>query len=946
MKDISEGILTELGWDESFHIPEANAENKALIEEIRTAELQLTQLNNELEKHKDEEDYTDGMLKTIRQELKTMEALGRAKEREVESVKHLIALEDREIGHLTGEASKIHREQRALQERRNAQEVCVSLREAKKETSPFIPALYLQDQMFRVGQKLDEFRNQKNWEQEILEAFLEESSRQEEDIAVIMKYAHQDEQKITSLTLAIEKKNLEAKQKLKALNKEWTETQSVQAATDKTTETVHRTLLETNQLTQWWENAVKQMKQQDAASQTCATKLAQHKQTIRERNFTIAETQHLFDTLTRNNRETETKLSATRQQAFRLQQEAKEREKSCGRLKDETESCKATRDRAISDVESGRSDISRMKRETEDNTRKLEEVAIHNLALEEKLKVLTQNSISEEDRAAQMDQFLNDEELAMKDHQEELFSCKEQLNVLRRKEKDSTAQVSNNKSEISRLERQTRNLEGEISAQRSTVEGQENQLAGLRLKLSLLTGDIQTDQKQILEAKIAELSGDVEEKKKSAGALSSILKEAERFTGTLCRQNDIRGLRSKTEKAESRRRGLSNAAEELMLVCDASEKELDKLVGVEQDTMVENNILKVEVRRVRDLLFGRLDTMYSLERRKLELLRTIREREDDILVFTKMLSQQLKSSEEHRQRLSLKLNERLAEIDVMKNHFQAAQEREELRQRADLLDAKIHQTQQENRALQNTEQLISDSNAAFRRSLNPAEDPSSGDPQAMLECFPLGPEQPGHVTLEEQLKTLEEMLQYKKRQIRDLNQELQDSNSILEISLKKELQVEKDKVEHKRSHVSKLKKDISLQQERVDRNTKQLARELRSAGSSSRPQALDAAALKQMKDFKKTSDRMLNEAVKDNPDLRWVFERHYLEVVPQRPGLLASVPGGEDAGPGAACDSAHSQHLRALQLCERRQEAQEPLRCRPARPLFLLSAADKGEKKL
>lgn len=56
---------------------------------------------------------------------------------------------------------------------------------------------------------------------------------------------------------------------------------------------------------------------------------------------------------------------------------------------------------------------------------------------------------------------------------------------------------------------------------------QENQLAGLRLKLSLLTGDIQTDQKQILEAKIAELSGDVEEKKKSAGALSSILKEAE-----------------------------------------------------------------------------------------------------------------------------------------------------------------------------------------------------------------------------------------------------------------------------------------------------------------------------------------------------------------------------------------------------------------------------------
>lgn len=47
------------------------------------------------------------------------------------------------------------------------------------------------------------------------------------------------------------------------------------------------------------------------------------------------------------------------------------------------------------------------------------------------------------------------------------------------------------------------------------------------LKLSLLRGDVQSDEKQTLEAKIAELTGDVEGKKKSAAALSSILKEAE-----------------------------------------------------------------------------------------------------------------------------------------------------------------------------------------------------------------------------------------------------------------------------------------------------------------------------------------------------------------------------------------------------------------------------------
>uniref|UniRef100_A0A8C8J649 Coiled-coil domain-containing protein 39 n=1 Tax=Oncorhynchus tshawytscha TaxID=74940 RepID=A0A8C8J649_ONCTS len=808
-------LLSEVGWDEGFAIPVANAENKGLEDEVSKL-----QLENKLGGYKDRIQAMAEHLTNVRQELSQTQALCKAREKETESEMHFKALAEREVGRLRQEIAQLDNELGALREKKNAQE----------------------NNIFKATQKLEELKSQLNWDQQTLDAWLEESAHKDEDTMAIIKYAQQDESRIRELTLLIEKMTLEANQKHKALDNELTETISAQIGLDKTAENFRQAHLERQELIHQWENTIEQMKKRDSEMQQCSM----------------------------------------------------------------LESLKGTVDRAATDVESMRSQLANMKKDIQDKNNKVKGAKLHNTALEEKLKTVTETTLSVEERAAQMEQVLKEEEQTIKDmdaqlhrHREVLFRESQEVQALRLKEKDSMAVLSGSRVALSNLDSRLSKLDQNSLKQQEIIYNQDFQIQLLERKMLRLRGEVNTEEKQVLEKKAQKLAHRLEEKKRTATMLTTQLKKL---------QVD-RPLLKEAEKTGAEKSDLTTKIEELHLFNHISDKELKKLRLKKQDTMVEDNILKLEIKRLRDLLYNKADSVLSLEKRRLQLQTAMREREEEIKAHREMLNKQVKITDQERQGLSAEVHERLSKVDKMRKRYEimtvsmaapegeeeksqayyvikAAQEKEELQREGDDLDGKIRKMEKEIRALENTLHVVNSRNTTYRKSFNKVTE-SSEEYQEKLK-------------LDEQKRAAEEKYKYKRRQIRELQEDIQGMNNTLDNLLQEEA-IQNVRTEETQSHIMSLNRELVSQQEKLHRVTKQcskLTKEIRSAKKTKEETFEERdIELRELKDFNKNINKMLLVAMEEQPDLRSALHMYFGLLAPAVPSeTLGSCPGSVVTG--------------------------------------------------
>ncbi|XP_019489766.1 PREDICTED: coiled-coil domain-containing protein 39 [Hipposideros armiger] len=821
---MSSEFLAELHWENGFAIPVANEENKMLEDQLSKLQNERSSLQDQLRDYEGRINAMTSHFKNVKQELLFTQSLCKAREHEIESEEHFKIIAERELARVKNEIQRLENEMASIREKKSDKE----------------------NNIFKYTQKLDGLKCQMNWDQQALEAWLEESAHKDSDAFTLQKYTQQDDNKIRALTLQIEKLTLECNQRKKVLENELMETLSAQLELDKAAQDFRKIHNERQELIKQWESTIEQMQKRDRDIDNCALALARTKQEMREKESLVKEKVKFLESEIGNNAEYEKRISVADRKVLKCRTEYQQHETNRNQLKDELDSLKATVNRSSSDLEALRKNISKIKKDIHEETTKLDKIKNHNQGARTKLKQVTEKTMSVEEKATNLEDMLREEEKGVKEVKVQLdlvkdvlFKKVQELQAETMREKAVTSEIEGTRSSLKHLNHQLYKLDFETLKQQEIMYNQDFSIQQMEHRMSRLKGEINSEERQALQAKVVELKKTLEEKKSTFVLLETQIKKL-------------------------------------------------------HDLMIEDNLLKLEVKRIREMLHSKAEEVLSLEKRKQQLHTAMEERTEEIKVHKTMLASQIRYVDQERQNISAELHERLSKIDKLKNRYEiltvvmmppegeeektqtyyvikAAQEKEELQREGDCLDAKINKAEKEIYALENTLQVLNSCNNNYK--------------QSFKIVTPSSDEYVQKIQLEEQKRAADEKYRYKQRQIRELQEDIQSMENTLEVMEHFTSNV-KEKLLEKQAFSLQLRRETEEQKPKLERVTKQcakLTKEIRLL-KDTKDETLEEQDIKlrELKQFHKIVDGMLFDITEENAEIRIIlqtcFQQNGLEL--------------------------------------------------------------------
>merc|ERR1719502_1333412 len=423
--------------------------------------------------------------------------------------------------------------------------------------------------------------------------------------------------------------------------------------------------------------------------------------------------------------------------------------------------------------------------------------------------------------------------------------------------------------------------------QQELIYNAEFQIQQMERKVARGLGERSDDEKKKLNAVIAEQEASLE-----------AAREKKKMLTAQCRKlhNELKQAERKQELVVKQRGELGERIGELELENTSAEQSLKSFVEQQQESMVQHDVMRLELKRLRDALNARADEVFSLENRRQQLTLSMEERKREIAVHQEVQRAQMRAAEDERHKAQLEVGARRQTVDKLRAKYEtlvkasgvgamddddggggdepksqayylikAAQRREELQREGDELDQDIRKREKEIRALEHTLEHLNLRNAEFRRSFAKADmNSSEADDLAQLE---------------EQAKLAQDALFRRKKELQRLQTDYEEDQRRLE-----QVAQQGARLEEHNTHLSEARTQMEAE----------LDAQAASGGEAASVETLHEKdfRLEAVRDTSQNVLFTLGELAKASPEIKDVLETQLRTAKLALPARPASRPGG------------------------------------------------------
>jgi len=295
---------------------------------------------------------------------------------------------------------------------------------------------------------------------------------------------------------------------------------------------------------------------------------------------------------------------------------------------------------------------------------RIENIIESNKQLVERLKNEIESTLTAEENANLMEKFfieskqrefqLNQE---IKKQSDLHFKVTQELYSLKLIEKNLDAEINGCEATLKNLENRINRLDHDSLKQAEVIYGQDFKIQTLERKVNRLLGEKNNDEKIELEVKISELKKVKEEKRAQFDTLLNQYKRVE---------DETRKSKREIEDLNKEKDYIGSKIAELTLHIDTAQRLLEKSTVQKEELMVNENLKKLELNRLKDMLEKRADEVLNLNKERIKLESGMKERFSEINIHQDLLKTQLRSWNDELQTVSSELKDRMAKVEKLK----------------------------------------------------------------------------------------------------------------------------------------------------------------------------------------------------------------------------------------------------------------------------------------